>query len=201
LQVRTLLYDYLTDEEQSSVTGRNPITSINEVLREGRFTRDKLKVSLPHFTNLFTYYQLCWQTIFRFSDSDIKASTKILRKHEDELMLSLRETMPGLVQSSSESAAHTALSTVVSDDHTLGTTLHHRLLIKPDPFHVSVLFQPTLAFLSQIADVLPQGMESVRSAAEVLDNFVLQVYLPQLEEKISWLFHHAVSSKDSNSYY
>lgn len=46
LQVRTLLYDYLTDEEQSSVTGRNPITSINEVLRDGRFTRDKLKVPL-----------------------------------------------------------------------------------------------------------------------------------------------------------
>jgi hypothetical protein len=40
-----LLHDYLTDEEQGSVAGRNPISSINEVLREGRFTRDKQKVS------------------------------------------------------------------------------------------------------------------------------------------------------------
>jgi exocyst complex component 4 len=46
LQVRTLLHDYLTDEEQSSVAGRNPISSINEILREGRFTRDKQKVSM-----------------------------------------------------------------------------------------------------------------------------------------------------------
>jgi hypothetical protein len=44
LQVQTLLHDYLTDEEQSSVAGRNPISSINEILREGRFTRDKHKV-------------------------------------------------------------------------------------------------------------------------------------------------------------
>lgn len=43
-QIRTLLHDYLTDEEQSSVAGRNPISSINEILREGRFTRDKQKV-------------------------------------------------------------------------------------------------------------------------------------------------------------
>ncbi|KAL4069759.1 Sec8 exocyst complex component-specific domain-containing protein [Scleroderma yunnanense] len=178
-EIRTLLYDYLTDEEQSSVTSRNPITSINEVLREGRFTRDRLK------------------TIFRFTDSDIKVSTKILRRHEDELMRSLRETMPGLVQSSSESAVHTALSTVGSDDHTLGASLHHRLLIKPDPFHVCVLFQPTLAFLSRMADVLPDGIDNARSAAEVLDNFVLQVYLPLLKEKISLLFHHAISSSDA----
>lgn len=104
--------------------------------------------------------------------------------------------MPGLVQSSSESAVYTTLSSVVTDDNTLGTGLHHRLLIKPDPFHVSVLFQPTLAFLSQMADVLPHGTENARSAAEVLDNFVLQVYLPLLEEKISSLFHQAVSSKN-----
>lgn len=43
LQVRTLLHDYLTDEEQGSVAGRNPISSINETLREGKFVRDKTK--------------------------------------------------------------------------------------------------------------------------------------------------------------
>lgn len=42
-QVRTLLNDYITDEEQGAVSGRNPISSINEVLREGRYARDKAK--------------------------------------------------------------------------------------------------------------------------------------------------------------
>ncbi len=43
-QVRTLLSDYITDEEQGAISGRNPISSINEILREGRFNRDKGKV-------------------------------------------------------------------------------------------------------------------------------------------------------------
>ncbi|KAI6007185.1 Sec8 exocyst complex component-specific domain-containing protein [Pisolithus albus] len=178
-EVRTLLYDYLTDEERSSVAGRNPVTSINEVLREGRFTRDKLKV------------------IFRFADSDIRASTKVLRRHEGELIRSLRDTMPGLAHSSSESTIQTALSIVTTDDHTPDPGQHHRLLIKPDAFHISVLFQPTLTFLSRIADVFPHDMDNARSMAELLDDFVLKVYLPQLEEKVSLLFHHAISSPDA----
>ncbi|KAI9461755.1 Sec8 exocyst complex component-specific domain-containing protein [Boletus coccyginus] len=178
-EVRTLLNDYLTDEERSAVTGRNPITSINEVLREGRFTRDRLK------------------GIFRFADTDTRSTGKYLRKHEDELMRVLRDTMPGLVQSSSENAMQSALSSLGSDERVLGAGQHHRLLIKPDAFHVSVLFQPTLAFLGRVANILPDGLESARSASEVLDEFVLKVYLPQLEEKISLLFHHAVSAPDA----
>lgn len=105
----------------------------------------------------------------------------------------LRDTMPGLVQNSSENAVQIALSSLGSDERILGAGQHHRLLIKSDAFHVSVLFQPTLAFLRRVANVLPDGVESARSASEVLDDFVLKVYLPQLEEKISMLFHHAVS--------
>jgi hypothetical protein len=36
--------DYLADEEQGVMSGRHPISSINDVLREGRFSRDKSKV-------------------------------------------------------------------------------------------------------------------------------------------------------------
>ncbi|KAH7885950.1 Sec8 exocyst complex component-specific domain-containing protein [Phlebopus sp. FC_14] len=178
-EVRTLLHDYLTDEEHSSVVGRNPITSINETLREGRFMRDKLK------------------GIFRFADTDTKITGKVLRKHEDELVHAIRDTMPGLAQSSSENAVQVALSNVGSDERVLGAGLHHRLLVKPDAFHVNVLFRPTLVFLSRIADILPEGMEGARSATEVLDEFVLKVYLPQLEEKISLLLHQAISSADA----
>ncbi|KAG8219663.1 hypothetical protein J3R82DRAFT_618 [Butyriboletus roseoflavus] len=164
---------------EAPATGRNPITSINEALREGRFTRDRLK------------------GIFRFADTDTKSTGKFLRRHEDELMRVLRDTMPGLVQSSSENAVQSALSSLGSDERVLGAGQHHRLLIKPDAFHVSVLFQPTLAFLGRVTNVLPDGLESARSASEVLDDFVLKVYLPQLEEKISLLFHHAVSAPDA----
>nr|GAT47843.1 Sec8 exocyst complex component specific domain-containing protein [Mycena chlorophos] len=177
-EVRTLIYDYLVDENQGSVSGRNPISSINEILREGKFSRDKSKA------------------VFRFADTDAKMTSKALKSHEDELTRVLKDTMPGLVQTS-ESTVQAALSTVGTDDRMLGAGQHHRLLISPDAFHVTVLFQPTLAFLDRVADVLPSGMESARESTAVLDDFVLRVYLPQLEDKVTSLFHHAVTGLEA----
>ncbi|KAJ6627103.1 Sec8 exocyst complex component-specific domain-containing protein [Mycena sp. CBHHK59/15] len=178
-EVRTLIYDYLVDENQGSVSGRNPITSINEILRESKFTRDKTKA------------------VFRFADTDSKLANKALRPHEDELTRVLKDTMPGLVQVSSESTVQAALSSVGTDDRLLGAGQHHRLIIRPDAFHVSVLFQPTLSFLDRVSEVLPSGVESARESSTVLDDFVLKVYLPQLEEKVSFLFHQAVTGPEA----
>ncbi|KAI0936742.1 hypothetical protein AcV5_004806 [Taiwanofungus camphoratus] len=178
-EVRTLIGDYVMDEEQGAVSGRNPISSINEVLREGKFTRDKTK------------------PVFRFADTDAKFATKALRRHEDELTRVLKDTVPGLVQGSAESAVQATLSAVGTDDRLAGTSQHHRLLVHPDAFHVSVLFQPTLAFLDRISEALPSGLEAARASSVNLDEFVLNVYLPQLEDKVSLLFHHAVTSLDA----
>ncbi|KAI0068285.1 hypothetical protein BV25DRAFT_1793562 [Artomyces pyxidatus] len=178
-EVRTLLNDYLTDEEQGVMSGRNPISSINDVLREGRFSRDKSK------------------HVFRFADTDLKQSIKALRTHEDELNRVLRDTVPGLVQGSSETAVQATLSTVGTDERLLGADQHHRLLVKPDAFHVSVLFQPMLAFMDRVAEVLPSGLEAARASSAVMEEFVLKVYLPQLEEKVSLLFHQAVTGSDA----
>ncbi|KAI0720009.1 Sec8 exocyst complex component-specific domain-containing protein [Cerioporus squamosus] len=177
-EVRTLLSDYITDEEQGSVSGRNPISSINEILREGRFSRDKGK------------------PIFRFADTDTKIATKTLRQHEDELTRVLKDTVPGLVQGS-ENAVQATLAAVGTDDRLMGTGQHHRLLVHPNAFHVSVLFQPTLTFLDRISDILPAGMEAARASSAVLDEFVLKVYLPQLEDKVSTVFHQTVTSPDA----
>ncbi|OSD03299.1 hypothetical protein PYCCODRAFT_1444640 [Trametes coccinea BRFM310] len=177
-EVRTLISDYITDEEQGAISGRNPISSINEVLREGRFNRDKSK------------------PVFRFADTDAKFATKALRQHEDELTRVLKDTVPGLVQGS-ESAVQATLAAVGTDDRLMGTGQHHRLLVHPNAFHVSVLFQPTLAFLDRISDIFPAGLEAARASSAVLDEFVLKVYLPQLEEKVSALFHQTVTSPDA----
>ncbi|KAH9857960.1 Sec8 exocyst complex component-specific domain-containing protein [Lenzites betulinus] len=177
-EVRTLLSDYITDEEQGAISGRNPISAINEVLREGRFNRDKGK------------------PIFRFADTDVKSSAKALRQHEEELTRILKDTVPGLVQGS-ENSLQATLAAVGTDDRLMGTGQHHRLLVHPNAFHVSVLFQPTLAFLDRISEVLPAGLEAARASSAVLDEFVLKVYLPQLEDKVSALFHQTVTSPDA----
>lgn len=123
----------------------------------------------------------------------MKITNKALKPHEDGLTRVLNDTMPGLVPGSSGDAVQAALANVGADDRMLGADQHHRLIIRPDAFHVSVLFQPTLTFLARIASVLPFGVEAERTSSAVLDEFVLKVYLPQLEEKVSELFHQAVT--------
>ncbi|KAJ2919296.1 hypothetical protein MD484_g1171, partial [Candolleomyces efflorescens] len=176
-EVKRLISDYLEDEQQGSAASRNPITSINEILREGKFSRDKIK------------------PVFRFSDTDLKSTNKALRHHEEGLTKVLNDTMPGLAPAGTTDSTQTIIAS--NDDHLLGSDQHHRLLIRPDAFHVTILFQPTLSFLEKVTETLPTGVESVRTSSAVLDEFVLKVYLPQLEEKVLDLFHEAVSGPDA----
>ena len=99
--------------------------------------------------------------------------------------------MPGLAPAGATDSTQTIIAS--NDDHLLGSDQQHRLLIRPDAFHVTILFQPTLSFLEKVTETLPTGVESVRTSSAVLDEFVLKVYLPQLEEKVLDLFHEAVS--------
>ena len=99
------------------------------------------------------------------------------------------------MQGSSETAVQSTFVTVGTDEQLLGTDIHHRLLVKPDAFHISVIFQPMLAFIDRVTGILPSGFEAARASSAVLDEFVLKVYLPQLEEKVSLLFHQATTGK------
>jgi exocyst complex component 4 len=177
------------------MSGRNPISSINDVLREGRFSRDKSKVRASTFVFDGFFMLTPLQHVFRFADTNPKLITKSLREHEDELNRVLKDTVPGLAQGSSETAVQSTFVTVGTDEQLLGTDQHHRLLVKPDAFHISVLFQPMLAFIDRVTEILPSGFEAARASSAVLDEFVLKVYLPQLEEKVSLLFHQATTGK------
>jgi exocyst complex component 4 len=74
-------------------------------------------------------------------------------------------------------------------DDRFASAVPHRLLVSPDAFYVSVIFHPTLAFLDRAADVLPETTgERVRESSGFLDEFVLRVYLPLLEERVASLF-------------
>lgn len=121
--------------------------------------------------------------------------SKSLKSHEEGLTRVLKETMPGLVQSAASDSLQNNIISTTSMSPTDGADQHHKLLIRPDTFNVTVLFQPTLAFLERIVDVLPAGLESAKASSSVLDEFVLKVYLPQLEEKVLELLQQAVTGE------
>lgn len=136
--------------------------------------------------------------MFRAGKTDAKTSAKTLKRHEDELTRVLKESVPGLVGGSADTTTQASQSTGTgTDDRYTGAGAHFRI-IKADAFHVTVLFQPTLAFLQRVEQVLPPGMGDVaRASTAFLDEFVVKVYLPQLEDKVATLFHQAAVSADA----
>lgn len=78
----------------------------------------------------------------------------------------------------------------------------HKSLVAADAFNVSVLIGPTLSFLSRVKDTMPEGLlqgsdeeASTSNFGGFLDDFVLRTFLPQLEEKVTSVFHQAVGGE------
>ncbi|CAD6900494.1 unnamed protein product [Tilletia controversa] len=205
-EIRTLLHDHLLDESQSSSAARNASISVNEVLRDGKFGRDRSK------------------RLFRIADSNSKNAKKEasgpLRKHEDALTNTLRASIPALMLASAGNAQgassagnsngnsimdnaqvhqHIIISSIRSESQQ-HTGMGHRLLVKPDAFNVSVLFQPTLAFLERVAIVIPgdvPGGKNTTRFGGFVEEFVQRIFLPQLEERVQSLFVAATHGLDA----
>ncbi|KAL7419839.1 exocyst subunit [Cryptotrichosporon argae] len=167
-EVRTLLHTYL-DDVQGSALERHALMSINEILRDGKVARDKQKA------------------MFKFSETDARAVSNDIKGIDEALKLRLKASVPGLVSLQVNDA-------VVAEDR----SAKHRTLIPPNPFNVTVMFQPSLAFIERAIAIVPPGFEDETSQfANVLEDFVVKVFLPQLDERVTASFQQAVSDADT----
>lgn len=76
--------------------------------------------------------------------------------------------------------------------------LPHTLLVTPNPFNVVTVFQPCLAFIRRVRMLAPNLVE-VEGAnfGTYMDEFVVKVYLPQLEDKVISLYQQAVGGSQA----
>lgn len=211
-EVRMLLHEHLMDDIESTSARRNAIVSVNEVLRLGSFGRDKSK-------QLFKLAETTPRPGVNVSRKDFAP----LRKHEEALTAALRASVPGLV-GAADTTAHAGISAFQQQhqqqqshqQHTLFSSLSsltaggvgsggqgagagHRILVKPDAFNISVLFQPALAFIERVQMILPgeAAGESSKGFSAFLEEFVQDVFLAQLEEKVQTLFQSASGGADA----
>ncbi|KAG0144745.1 hypothetical protein CROQUDRAFT_46818 [Cronartium quercuum f. sp. fusiforme G11] len=214
-EVRALIHDYLTDLGDTGFGSghdvsprRNPIVSIAEVL--------KLNIggSSTTVTNINASWKDPNKQLFKFKDTDLKLNNKDLKQHESNLDFALKVSVPGLVFDSTtinnNAGSGILLTTGLLNDetgsnrtggsHGNGT---HRLLVKPDAFHITLLLKPTLEFLVRAKEVLPNGVIVSMSLTQFhgfnnfLDEFVLHTFLPQLEEKVVTAFEQAINAPDA----
>ena len=139
--------------------------------------------------------------MFKFADTDNRAVSNGIKVNDDSVQQALKSSVPGLVnmQSAGEGSGVFNGNIVGSDDH-YSTAGRHRRLIPPNAFNVSTLFQPTLAFIQRASAIAPPGFEEEsKSFSGVLEDFVVNVFLPQLDERVTASFQQAVSGESSSS--
>ncbi|KAG2192041.1 hypothetical protein INT46_011644 [Mucor plumbeus] len=168
-EIRSILQDYLTSSDQSIVSVNDPATS-----QKFRGKRDNPK-------QLFTFAEAAENIQLEESYEDLKR----------KLFLSYKKQMPGLENT-------TLHSTIVDKYANDMSSKGYKVLVKPDAYNVSVLLKPTMSFLQRLREVFPNYDDhNEEGFGSFLDDFAVNVFLPQIEEKVMQLIQHATVGLDA----
>ena len=169
LEMRSILHDYLaTDGENTTQRSGLISTATHDVF--ARPVRDKNR------------------KMFRLSEMDQKSES--MRAEQDELNEILKSSVPGLV---SKSRARDGMDLISDRSGQDSTVAGHKLLIEPGVFNMTVLLTPSLTFLQRLKDIVPSTAHIPMSTlTSFLDNFLINVFQPQLEEAVTELCAQAI---------
>ncbi|KIW17329.1 hypothetical protein PV08_04521 [Exophiala spinifera] len=163
MEMRSLLHDYLATD--GGMTLRSGLTTTTSTDIFARPTRDKSK------------------RMFKLSEMDLKSEG--MKAEEDELNEILKSSVPGLV---SKSRARDGLDVITERSGRDSSAAGHKLLIEPGVFNMTVLLPPSLTFLQRLKDVVPTTAHIPMSTlTSFLDDFLINVFHPQLEEAVTEL--------------
>lgn len=158
-EIRSLLHDYLATESNTYRMSQTVVTN-HDVFRRGQRNPNK--------------------KVFSLNDADPKSEH--MTAEFDDLEAILKASVPGLV---SDSRRQIGKATDDSQKHTDGAATGHKLLIEPSVFNMGSLLPPSLSFLQRLKDIVPPGRDiKVTSLTSFLDDFLINVFLPQLDETL-----------------
>ncbi|KAI9040641.1 exocyst subunit SEC8 [Aspergillus affinis] len=117
--------------------------------------------------------------MFKLSEAD---RTTEIQAEQDELDEILRASVPGLVSKSRQkSSAENA-----SDSKQGNSGTGHKILLEPSVFNMSLLLPPSLSFIQRLKEIVPVESDIAMSTlTSFLDDFLVNVFLPQLEETVN----------------
>lgn len=169
-EIRSVLHDYLATDAQGLRSDQGQNTNI---FRKSQ--RDKSKA------------------IFKLTDMDSKSSD--LTTEKEDLEQILKTSVPGLVSESRQSdlPSESANVNAIRDGGT-----GHKLLIEPNVFNMGTLLPPSLVFLNRLKEVVPPNADIATSTLTMfLDEFLVNVFLPQLDETLVELSAQTFTENDS----
>jgi exocyst complex component 4 len=184
-EIRSLLHNYVTtdaDVYQFSSSPR-PGASVNGKTDP---SRDKL---------------------FKLSETDPKSVEMVTEL--EALDGIIRAAVPGLTSQSRKGGADKKASTVTprSDPRKSAGPAYgksqadggaQKSLVEPSVFNMSLLLPPTLVFLQRLKNIVPPGSDLATSTlTSFLDNFLLNVFQPQLDETLGKLSETVFGEADA----
>lgn len=146
------------------------------------------------------------ESLFKFSEADQK-SVEMAAEYE-ALDSIIQTAVPGLTSTTRKSQAlgkKTSLVGKESRKSTAGGGLDgrnpsgsYKSLVEPSVFNMSLLLPPTLVFIQRLKAIVPPGSDLAASAlTSFLDNFLVNVFQPQLDETLGKLSDSVLGEVDS----
>ncbi|KAI0471112.1 Sec8 exocyst complex component-specific domain-containing protein [Xylariaceae sp. FL0804] len=144
--------------------------------------------------------------LFKFSEADQKSAEMTVEY--EALDGIIQAAVPGLTSGSRKNAnsdkklsllgkdSRRAVDTAGFDNRNmLGS---YKSLVEPSVFNMSILLPPTLVFLQRLKAIVPPGSDLAASAlTSFLDNFLVNVFQPQLDETLGKLSDSVFGEVDS----
>ena len=120
-----------------------------------------------------------------FKLGEMNKKSAILNNEQDELDKILQTSVPGLA---SKSHSRSGIVTSERNANYEAPATGHKLLVEPSVFNIGVLLPPSLSFLHRLRDILPPDSDiAVSTLTSFLDDFLVNVFNPQLDETITEL--------------
>ncbi|KAI9334954.1 Sec8 exocyst complex component-specific domain-containing protein [Obelidium mucronatum] len=180
-EVKSLLYDYLTRTSRTS-DFESAIVTMNDILKEKRSFR-----GMPS----------------RGGDSKKSESTKLFKLSTapnaaltaEYMKLKGAKEIQNISAITLNDEAISTATTGIVDKYANVVSTGHRLLISPDPYNVLIAFKPTMSFVRKIEDMVSR--KKTGKFTIFLDDFILSVFLPSMEERVLEYFHEFVNGSES----
>lgn len=171
-EMRSLLHDYLaTDGDLAFRSGHDTIRNVFQKVQ-----RDKNK------------------KMFKLANMDSKTTAYVTSASDLETIL--KTSVPGLVTDRRDSL--TSGINLSSVNTALESGTGHKLLVEASVFNMGILLPPSLDFLHRLKDVVPPSSEiSTGSLTNFLDDFLVNVFLPQLDETVVEAASRAMMEDDA----
>ncbi|KAG6004169.1 exocyst subunit [Claviceps maximensis] len=205
-EIRSLLHNYVTtDADVYQFDSPNPGASFigkTDVLREHLFKFAEADAKSVDMAIEYDALEgIIQATVPGLTSTSRKGGPDSSKKNNRVTMdgggLARRHAEQGFMRGSGAGAAAAAAASTSSssDKQMIGT---YKSLVEPSVFNMSLLLPPTLTFLQRLKTIVPPGSDLATSTLTTfLDNFLVNVFQPQLDETLMKLSDAVFVDADS----